>query len=342
MEQTKQENRDAERTLHSGIGVLHLNLYGRFDKISSKIKIDLDSGALSQRYSLFEEATLTYQLFPRLKIRLGKGMIPFHRKHWGVLKHSYRDSGSELNPEHSWRDQDRKILLSFIYGGYRSGLINTFTIWGNSSRPGFDDNGELEFTGRGKSLRLAYDTRVTFNTSDEQGIANKFELFFKRSHSLYLSGIAYNSDWNPHWSYALNTAYGYRDSKWEVWFEYTYGVFGTHWGAKYAVQKNKEHLIQLGADRYLNSLFNVLANVEYAKVDKQNHSNEQGNSWYNDGLLHDVDTFKVETGIKYKFPGRSGHLTFGLFYEQKNKVSGGVEQPTLSALQVANTISFWF
>ena len=343
LEQVKEEEQKANHTIHSGIGVLDLKLYGRFNNLQSKIKLDLDSGSLSQRYNLFEEVTLTYKVLPLLKIRLGKGVVPFHRKHWGVLKHSYRDSGSELNPEHSWRDQDKKILLSFIYGSYQSGLFNSFTLWGNSSRPVFK-NGELKFVGRkgSKTHRLSYDSNINFNTLEEQGIANKLELFFDRTHSLSLAGIAYNSKWNPHWSYALDAAYRYRTSKREIWFEYTYGLFGTHWGAKYAVYKNKEHLVQLGMDEYLSPRFNWVANTEYAKVDKQNHSPELGNIRNNDGLFHDVDTFKVETGVKFKFPGRSGHMTFGVFYEQKNKVSGGVRQPKRSALQLANTLAFWF
>ena len=344
LEQIKQEEEKADRSFHSGIGVLDLKLYGRFDKLESKIKLDLDSGSLAQRYNLFEEATLAYRVLPKLKIKMGKGLVPFHRKHWGVLKHSYRDSGSELNPEHSWRDQDRKMLLSLIYGSYRSGLINSFTLWGNSSRPKYEENGELKFIGKegSKSRRLSYDTNISFNTSDEQGFANKLELFFNRSHSFSLAGIAYNSKWSPHWSYALDTSYRYRNSKREIWFEYTYGIFGTHWGAKYAVQRNREHLVQLGIDQYLNSRFNIVANTEYAKVDKQNHSADLGNTRNNDGLLHKVDTFKIETGLKLKFSGRSGHLTFGVFYEQKNKVSGGIRQPKRSAMQLANTLAFWF
>ena len=343
LEQVKKDQKKAERTLHSGLGVLDLKLYGQFNNLQSKIKLDLDSGSLAQRYNLFEEATLTYKVLPHFKIRMGKGLVPFHRKHWGVLKHSYRDSGSELNPEHSWRDQDKKILLSFIYGSYQMGLFNAFTLWGNSSRPYYED-GELKFVGRegSRTRRLSYDSHVNFNTSDEQGIANKLDLYLSRTHALSFAGIAYNSKWSPHWSYALDASYRYRTSKREIWFEYTYGFLSTHWGAKYAVAENKEHLVQLGIDQYLTSRFNWLANTEYAKVDLQNHSPELGNTWNNDGLFHDVDTFKVETGVKFKFPSRSGHLTFGIFYEQKRKTSGGVEQPTQSAFQLANTLAFWF
>ena len=345
LEQNKKQEEKASHSFHSGIAVLDLKIYGRFDKLESKIKIDLDNGSLAERYNLFEEATLAYQLYPRLKIKMGKGLVPFHRKHWGVLQHSYRDSGSVLNPEHSWRDQDRKILLSFIYGNYKNGMINTFTLWGNSSRPTYE-NGALKFVGEKNDeknpTKLVYKNHITFNTSDEQGLANKVELFFDRTHALSFAGIAYNSKWNPHWSYAVDTAYNYRTEKREIWFEYTYGVFSTHWGAKYATYKNKEHLFQLGIDQYLNSRFNIVANTEYAKVDRQNHSGEQGNTWNNDGLFHDVDTFKIETGLKLKFPGRSGYLTFGVFYEQKNKTSGGIERPKRTALQLANTLAFWF
>ena len=343
LEQIKKQEEKADRSFHSGIAVLDLKLYGSFDKLQSKIKLDLDGSSLSQRYNLFEEATLSYQIFPRLKIKMGKGLVPFHRKHWGVLKHSYCDSGSELNPEHSWRDQDRKMLLSFIYGSYRSGLINSFTLWGNSSRPFYED-GKLKFIGKEGSeiRRLSYMNKINFNTSEEQGIADKLELFFDRTHTLSFAGIAYNSKWNPHWSYAADVGYRYRTGKREIWFEYVYGVYGTHWGAKYAVHKNKEHLFQLGADQYLNHRFNIVANAEYAKVDKQNHSAERGNTRNNDGLLHDVDTFKLESGLKLKFPGRSGHMTLGVFYEQKSKTSGGIEQPKRSAIQLANTLAFWF
>ena len=342
LEQVKEEQQQAERTLHSGLGVLDLKIYGRFNNLQSKIKLDLDSGSLAQRYNLFEEATISYEVFQDFKIKMGKGLVPFHRKHWGVLKHSYRDSGSELNPEHAWRDQDKKILLSLIYGSYQSGLINSFTLWGNSQRPVYEDNGDLKFTGKNLSKRLSYDTHVTFNTSEEQGIANKLELFLDRTHTLTVAGIGYNSDWSPRWSYALDASYGYRTNKREIWFEYTYGTTSTHWGARYAVQKNKEHLFQLGMDEYLSRRFNWVFNTEYAKVDKQNYSAEVGNSRYNDGLFLDVDTFKVETGLKYNFSGRSGHLTFGVFYEQKNKVSNGIKQPTLTAFQLANTLAFWF
>ena len=342
LEQTKREEESADRSFHSGIAVLDLKLYGRLDKLESKIKLDLDNSSLAQQYNLIEEVTLSYQLFPRLKIKIGKGVVPFHRKHWGVLKRSYQDGGSELNPEHSWRDQDKKILLSFAYGSYKSGLINSFTLWGNSSRPMYEDDGSLKLYGEKGKRRISHENHITFNTSEEQGIADKLELFFNRIHAVSFSGIAYNSKWNPHWSYAVDMGYRYRTEKREVWFEYTYGVTSTHWGAKYAVHRNKEHLFQLGADQYLSSHFNIVANAEYAKVDRQNHSADLGNTWNNDGLFHDVDTFKLETGVKLKLPGRSGYLTFGVFYEQKNKVSGGIAEPKRTAMQLANTLAFWF
>ena len=342
LEQKKEQEAKAESSFHSGISILDLKLYGKIDKVESKIKLDLDGGSLSQRYNLFEEATLSYKIFPRLKIKIGKGVVPFHLKHWGVLKRSYRDSGSELDPGHFWRDQDRKILLSFIYGTKKSGLVNSFTLWGNSSRPTYQD-GELRIRGRNQEeRRLDYYNYITFNTSDEQGIANKLELFFNSDHALSLAGIAYNSKWNPHWSYALDMAYLYRNSKREIWFEYTYGLYGTHWGAKYAVQKNKEHLVQLGIDESLNNRFSLVANAEYAKVDKQNYSAKLGNTRDNDGLFHDVDTFKIETGIKLKFSGRKDHLTLGALYEQQGKTSGGVKQPKRSTVQLASILKFWF
>ena len=337
MNQVRVAEGKAERALRAGIERLDLKLESRFDRLKLKIKLDLDNSSLDQQYNLFEEATLAYQLSDRFKIKLGKGVVPFHLKHWGVLKRSYRDKGTELDPEHSWRDQDKKILLSFVYGSEKSGWINSFTLWGNSSRP-------VKFVGEEKSRKLSYDSHISFDLGDEQGIANKLELVSGGgNHALSFAGIAYNSEWNPHWSYALDTAYRYRADKREIWFEYTYGLYSTHWGAKNAAYKNREHLVQVGMEQYLTPRFNWLANTEYAKVELQNHSPDLGNASNNDGLLHDIGTFKLETGLKYKLPGeRKGHLILGMLYEQKDKVSGGISKPKRSAFQLANTLAYWF
>ena len=342
LEQVGQKEEKVDRSLHSGIERLELKLYGHLGKLESKVKLDLDNRSLGKKYNLFEEAILSYQLSPRFKIRMGKGLVPFHRKHWGVLKRSYHDSGFEIDPLHSWRDQDKKILLSLIYGDGRSGAVNSFTLWGNSSRPVYEDDGGLKFVGTKEKRQLSYDNHITFDTNEEQGIANKLEFLFNRTHSLSFAGIAYNNKWSPHWSYAVDASYGYHAEKREVWFEYTHGITSTHWGAKHAVHRNKEHLFQLGFEQYLNSRLNVLANAEYAKVDRQNHSGELGNTGNNDGLFYDVDTFKLETGIKYKILDQKSYLTLGVFYEQQNKVRGGLSLPKRSAFQLANTLTVWF
>ena len=341
LEQIKRQEND--RSLRSGITRLDLKIHGRFDRLESKIKIDLDNRSLSQPYNLFEEATLKYQISSWLRIKMGKGVVPFHLKRRGVLKRDYRDSGSELDPEHSWRDQDKKILLSFIHGGKKVGWINSLTLWGNSSRPIYK-NGELDFIGQegAKDRKLSYGNHITFDFQEEQGFADKLEIFFNPGHVLSFAAIFHNSKWNPHWSYALDTSYHHQTEKREVWFEYTYGVTSTHWGAKNAVAKNKEHLVQLGWEQYLNSHFNWITNTEYAVVKKENHPSLLGNIPDNDGLAHNMDTLKLETGIKLKFPDHNGYFVFGAFYEQKHKISGGVARPKETAFQLANTLTFRF
>ena len=342
LQQIGQKEEKVDRSLHSGIERLELKLYGYLGKLESKVKLDLDNRSLGKKYNLFEEAILSYRLSPRFKIRMGKGLVPFHQKHWGVLKRSYHDSGFKLDPLHSWRDQDKKILLSLLYGDKRNGAVNSFTLWGNSSRPVYENDGELKFVGTREERQLSYDNHITFNVGEEQGIANKLELLFNRTHTWSFAGIAYNSEWNPHWSYAVDAAFHYQTEKLAVWFEYTYGITGTHWGAKNAVYKNKEHLFQLGLEQYWNSRLNILANAEYAKVNRQNHSSELGNTGNNDGLFYDVDTFKLETGFKYKIPDHKSYLTLGMFYEQQNRVHGEISLPKRSALQLASTLTVWF
>lgn len=334
----KQENRKQE--VMTGIGTLDLKVYATHDDFSTKIKLDLDSGRIGDAYNIFEEATASYRFLPNHQLIMGKGKVPFHQMHWGVINSSITDGGTIFNTDHSMRDLDRKLVLSWRAGGFTSGYFNYLTFWGNSQQPEKNFDGSLRLTGAPSSHRITYRNEKTFSSKDEAGFANKFEWFFNRQLSASVAGMYYYNDINPKNNWALDLSSRYSDRDLEVWFEYVRAFISTHYAASYATMKKYEDLVQLGAEYYLTELYNVLANIEGVRVNNQRHF-ITGSS-FNNGKKYETDTYKFEIGVKIKFQ-RSAYVTIGGQVERQDyAVATDDINKHEYAYQLKSGFSFWF
>jgi hypothetical protein len=79
--------------MNVGIGTLNLDARTKYQGTSLKFKLDLD-GNLSKINNIFEEALVTQEVAPWFAVSAGKGVVPFHQKHYGVIKDSYVDGGT--------------------------------------------------------------------------------------------------------------------------------------------------------------------------------------------------------------------------------------------------------
>lgn len=330
----KQEGRQQEA--QTGIGTLDIKVYATQDDFSAKLKLDLDDSRIGDAGNLFEEATVSYRFMPDHQLIMGKGKVPFHQMHYGAINTSYTDGGSNFNTDHSVRDFDNRLLLSWRYGGFTKGFFNYLTYWGNSEQAQTNSDG----TPRIISGRLQYRNEKTFSSKDEAGLANRLEWFFNREMSASIGGIYYYNDLNPKNSWAMNLATRYTSRNIEIWGEYIRGFTSTHPSANYATFKKNEHLFQLGTEIYLTELYNLVMNTEAVIVTNQKHF-ETG-STFNNGQKLETDTYKFEAGVKIKFQ-KMAFMTLGGQIEKQDEVisATGLDEKKY-AYQLASKISFWF
>lgn len=334
----KQESRKQE--VETGIGTLDLKVYATQDDFTAKLKLDLDDSRIGDAGNIFEEATVSYKFLPDHQLIMGKGKVPFHQMHWGVINSSYTDGGAIFNTDHSIRDFDNRLVLTWRYGGFTRGFFNYLTYWGNSEQAQKNSNGTLRTSGSAPNLSLVTQNNKTFSSKDEAGVANKFEWFFNRQLSASMAAIYYYNDINPKnsWAFDLATRYSSRDV--EVWAEMVRGFTSTNPYARYATLKKNESLFQIGAEYYLTELYNALANIEAVLVNNQHH--EVTGSTFNDGKRVKTNTYKVEAGVKVKFQ-KSAFMTLGAQAErQDEEVPADNTDTSQFAYQLAAKISFWF
>lgn len=341
----KEESRDSE--VETGIGTIDLKVYATHDDFSAKIKLDLDDSSIGDAYNIFEEATVSYKFMPDHQLLMGKGKVPFHQMHWGVVSSSFIDGGAELTPDHSLYDLDNRLLLSWRYGGFTRGFFNYLTYFGTSQSVSKDSGGEPYVTRSTRNgltrYSLSYRNEKTFSSKDEVGVANQFEWFFNRQLSAQVAGMYYYNDINPKNSWAFDLATTYSSRELEVWAEYVTAFTSTHYAAKYATERKYEHLFQLGAEYYLTELYNVLANAEAAFVNNQHHAAQPGDvGEFNDGKRVHTQTFKLEAGIKIKLQ-KSAYVTVGAQAErQDQQIKADDIDTTKHAFMLKSGFSFWF
>lgn len=335
----KQEARKQE--LETGIGTLDIKVLATHEDFSAKLKLDLDDSRLNEAYNIFEEATVSYRFMPDHQLIMGKGKVPFHQMHWGVINSSYTDGGSIIGTQHSLRDLDNRLLLSWRSGGFNRGFFNYLTYWGESVRPQTNSDGSIKYSKVGPDGLIQYKTSKTFSSKDQAGFANKFEWLVNRQLSVSMAGMYYYNDLNPknNWSFDLASRYSTREV--EVWAEYVRSFISTNSAVKYSTFKKNEHLLQFGAEFYLTELYNVLFNTEAAFVSDQRHF-VSGNSFDNDGKKYEYDTAKIEAGVKIKFQ-KMAFVTIGAQAERQDQIitTDNIDK-TVYAYQFATKFSFWF
>jgi hypothetical protein len=322
----KEEKKDT--LLETGIGTVDLKFYAQHGDLSSKIKLDLDDKNLDEAYNLFEEAIVTYTINDFIAITAGKGLVPFHQKHYGILESSYIDGGSPLGANNSWRDQDNKLLTILKIGSYSQGLINRFTFYGENKQIIKDSNNKPILDSQDK---LQYADSKSFKTSDEKGFSNKLEVFFNNL-ALYISGIHYSNNVAPRSRYALDVGGRYKTKELEIWAEYMYGLWATHQGHQYAAYKKYEHFIQLGAEFYINDLINWIINSEVVLVDDID---------WDTTTKDETNNCKLETGIKFKIR-KNSFFTVGILGERKDSWQNKVKQPTRKLAKLGFNLALWF
>lgn len=330
----KQEGEKQEA--ETGIGTLDIKVYATHEDFSFKLKLDLDDSRIGDAGNLFEEATVSYRLLPDHQLIMGKGKVSFHQMHYGAISTSYTDGGSNFNTDHSVRDFDNRLLLSWRSGGFAKGFFNYLTYWGNSQQAQLNSDG----TPRIVSGRLQFSNEKTFSSKEEAGVANRLEWFFNRELSASVGGIYYYNNLNPKNSWAMNLASRYTSKNVEIWAEYIRGFTSTHPSANFATFKKNEHLFQIGTEIYLTELYNFVTNAEAVLVNNQKHF-ETGSS-FNNGQKLETDTYKYEAAIKIKFQ-KEAFMVLGGQIEKQNEVikATGLDKSEY-AYQLASKVSFWF
>lgn len=331
--------------IESGIGVLDLKIYANHENMSAKFKLDLDDSSIGEAYNIFEEATATYKFNSSFKATAGKGVVPFHKLHWGAMENSYIDGGTIIGVYPYWVDVDEKIILSMNYRNQDLKFNNSFTFWGDSQQFKRNSQGEFYTTPKTGYAELETTNAKTFRTTDEWGLANKFEFYPIKGWEFSLGGIMYDHDLNPDVNWAVDTGFGYETDKVEVWFETMYGRGSTTHYAKYSTFKKWDNTYQLGAEFYGTDLFNYVVNSEYAIIDDTQWPGNATYKFNTSNLINDrTKTAKLDLALKIKV-AKMAHISVGVVGEKqwrKKTYATSVSETTTQAGQAGVKLSFWF
>jgi hypothetical protein len=255
--------------MNIGIGTINVDARARNGGTSLKIKLDLD-GALANRNAIFEEATITQEVADNLAFTAGKGVVPFHQKHYGVIKDSYVDGGTIIgNYYWNYGDQDRRYLVSMKTGGKYSPIQNHTTLFGDSSYQVIRENGAYKMNSKYKNAADSSKTTPVPTFSDQKGIdprdqigiANKTSISLGDAFSIACSGLYSWNRLDPHKNYAVATSGTYETSDFNAWYELQYGHSSSF---QYSFENKNEITAQLGAEFYLTPSLSLLTNLETA------------------------------------------------------------------------------
>lgn len=338
-----------------GIGTVDLKFYFNHEDFSAKIKLDLD-GDLSESNNLYEEATISWRASEQLKLTFGKGKVPFHQMHYGILESHYIDGGSLLATSHSWRDQDRKLILQASWGNSQNPSIQHLTFWGNANQakrnransafPDLSDyNGQTAPAGNIKT-----ENKKTFNTKKERGLAYKINHALTRELTLSSGLIYYYLDINPSENWAVDLSARYYKDAIEIWWEYVYGFWSTHPNANFSVRSQYEHLWQLGISQELNDFVTIALNLEAAFVNKRLHLAGDypatgnfafGQNSANDGSVNEIDNMKAELGLIFAMSKRTSFIV-GVMWENKKQKENSTKTLSKNAYQLGSGMTYFF
>lgn len=352
-----------------GIGVLDLKVFAEQDYLSAAIKLDLDNSKLGDANNIFEEAYASYRGIKGWRFSLGKGIIRFQNLHWGVIENSYLDGGSLIGSENGWRKVSRKNFISATYGNRGMGFADTFAIFGDSNEIKTFDNGNISFvtsSGGGNGSTPATAIRVTgytndsvpaFNTSKEQGFANKLEVYKDGYWTLTAGQIYYRNKFTHAGSYAVDFGATRDAEDIEFWVDLMWGKQSKAPFEAYSTYLKQEYFAQMGTQYHLSTEWSWLANLEFTHVKDKYHDFsspfiQEGKYYQGDvtrsfGQTVRSQNYKIETGAQYSL-SKSAFLTMGGLYEKrKTKVDiaramANFRYPNNEAFKLATTISFWF
>ena len=344
---TIEQIQNKRAAIETGIGVLDLKVYANHENMSAKFKLDLDDSNLDEPYNIFEEATATYKFNSSFKATAGKGVVPFHRLHWGAMENSYIDGGTIIGVYPYWVDVDEKIILSFNYRNQDLKFNNSFTFWGDTVQYKRNSQGDFYTTPSATTgTELTTVNSKTFRTTDEWGFANKFEFYPIKGWEFSLGGIIYDHNLNPDVSWGVDFGAGYETDKVEVWFETMHGRGSTAKFAKYSTFKKLDNTYQLGAEFYGTDLFNYVVSSEYAVIDDTQWRKDSTYTKFNSSdLINDkTKTAKLDLALKIKV-AKMAHVSVGVVGEKqwrKKIYPTSVSETTTRAGQAGVKLSFWF
>jgi len=355
-----------------GIGVLDLKVFAEQDYLSAAIKLDLDNSKLSEANNIFEEAYASYRGIKGWRFSLGKGIIRFQNLHWGVIENSYLDGGSLIGTENGWRKVSRKNFISATYGYRGVGFADTFAVFGDSTEVKTYDNGSISYVTSGttgtsgtpgtlsnpiKVTGYTGDNVPAFNTSKEQGFANKLELYRSGYWTLTAGQIYYRNKFAHTGSYAFDVGATRDADDWEFWVDLMWGKQSKGPFEAYSTYLKQEYFVQMGTQYHINTDWSWLANAEFTHVKDKYHDFStpfvqegkyyQGDVTRNFGQTARSQNYKIETGAQYNL-SKSAFLTMGALYEKRKttvdiaKALSNFRYPNNNAYKLATTISFWF
>jgi hypothetical protein len=308
-----------------GIGTVSLKVKSYVDDTSFKVKLDIDSRYIDGSYNLIEELVVGQKLTDNFTIKAGKGIVAFHNKHYGVVKDSYFDGGTVLGYGLiNFDDQDRRIFISTVCGGYKSGYRNTFSLY---AKEDMDQSKGLNAAGNEK---YKYTTAKNVDPENQIGVANKFEYYMTKEITTSVAGLIYMHKQNPHTNYAVDLGAKYRTADLEGWFEAQYGKSSLDNGEDDPVENKKELVAQVGAEYYIISQkVSLLTDIEYASV----KYNEVGST-----TEVAASYAKAEAGVGYKF-NKHTKLTTGLLLET---MENDAWEDNKKAYMVKSGVTYYF
>lgn len=323
---------DQVGTYDMGIGVLDMKARARYKDFTTKIKFDLDSKSIKyDQTNLVEEFSLTWQPNYDWRITAGKYKAIFHQLHWGATEHCYTDGGSILNIENTYRDLDRRPVVTVRYGSYRAGLMNYFSVFGNPTVLKEGDNGTYTEV-----------TNYKIDLMQERGFTNRFEFFPTNEWSFGVAGLYYKYDLNPAANFAFDASSRYKSGPLEVWFEYVWGRGGSNPLIRYAKYKTDEQMIQLGAEYEYNDLVNFIVNAEAAIVNYIGYDYNKTTKTYSvSDKTKQQDNIKLDSAVKFKLAD-STQITAGPLLEKKYYRDGNGNLKTTWGYQLSAGLSMWF
>ncbi len=321
--------------MNVGIGTLNLDARARYQGTSLKFKLDLD-GNLSKANNIFEEANVTQEVAPWLAATAGKGVVPFHQKHYGVIKDSYVDGGTVVgNYYWNFGDQDRKYLLGMAIGERDAALRSYVTFFADSEyqvqrdyatgviqtqNVSSSDGAKTGAAGKEVATQVAVPAVNSpmkgADPRDQRGVAYKAQLKLSNEMTVAAGALTYWNRLDPQLSYAFVTNGSYEEAKFlEVWFEAQYGASSSY---RYSFKNKKEILAQIGADAYLTDDLSVLADLEVATFSFDKVADTAGKNTLDTQratlVKYDGTLAKMEAGVATHFSDRAT-WTNGILYE---------------------------